>query len=231
MRKKTGILLAGAALALLSCGRAEAGIITTFYGDDDGFGVGQVSGTLSAPTTSHQDPGEAAFTDQSLIGGGFPAYPAFQPTGSFEPFVIPGGETITSATLTMKTGSWDAGPNPVDGPGTNQVYLDGMLVDPTFISSFSMNNTDNIEIQSISLPSSFFSSFSDGVVSLNGTHLSEASGSGIFQVDFLSLEIETLAVSPAPEPTTYAMFGLGLLALVVVARKRKLAGGEPAPTA
>ena len=194
---------------------ASAATVTAFYGDDDGFGVGETSGSLTSPNTSNAGVGEAAFTDIRLIGTGNLA-PAFAPTGGFTPFVIPVGDIITAATLTMRTGAWVSGPNPVDGP--NSILLDGLAVPTSFFDLFT-NQTDLIETRSISLDPSFFAALADGSVSLNGTLSSENFGDESFQVDFLRLDIET---APAvPEPTSMALFGLTALGFGVGFRRRR----------
>jgi hypothetical protein len=119
----------------------------------------------------------------------------------------------------MRLGSFDSAP-PLDGP--NVVYLDGMLVDPAFINSFSSVDDHNfIETKSISLDAAFFALLADGNVSLAGTYLSEATGSHRFQVDFLRLDIQTSAV---PVPAAVWLFGSGLLGLVAAARHNKARG-------
>lgn len=190
---------AGATLIALKLGGvAQAASITTFYGDDDGFGVGQTTGILANPSTSHQQRGEAPLTDQRLVGGLF-YFPAFAPTESFNPFKINPGEIITAASLTLRTGSFDSGPNPV--AGLNRILLDGLEVSSSFINGFSTLNGNQIETQTINLASSFFSRLADGLVSLAGTYISEASGSGSFQVDFVRLDITTQAADPEPSQT------------------------------
>jgi hypothetical protein len=185
-------------IALKLGGVAQAASITTFYGDDDGFGVGQTTGTLTDPDTSHKKQrGEAPLTDQRLVGGSF-FFPAFAPTGSFNPFRINPGEIITAASLTLRTGAFDSGPNPVGG--LNRILLDGLEVPSSFINGFSTVNGNQIETQTINLASSFFSRLADGLVSLAGTYISDASGSGSFQVDFVRLDITTQAADPEPSP-------------------------------
>ena len=61
---------------------------------------------------------------------------------------------------------------------------------------------------------------------INSVEFRFTSGTSVYNA-FDNVSYSTFAVQPAPEPSTYAMFGLGLLALVVAARKRKLAGQEP----
>jgi hypothetical protein len=215
MHKKIKVALSVTTF-LLSFGlfqAAHATLISTYYGDDDGFGIGAFSGTLN-PDISHQDAGEAAFTDMRLIADGFYVAPAFTPEGGFDPFSLDGA--ITSITLTMRMGAFDSSPA-LDAP--NRIYLDGMLVDSSFIDGYSTANSQVIETMSITLDSSFFSLFTDGVVSLAGTHISEASGSGSFQIDFLRLDIITDTAS-VPEPASIALLGLGLAGLSFSRKKQ-----------
>ena len=195
---------------------AHASLITAYYGDDDGFGVGVTSGTMD-PQTANATSGDAPLTDIPLISTALanlcnPGCGPFNPGGSFDPFTLDG--PIVSAVLTLRTGSLDT-TNPEDGP--NVIYLDGLLVDTSFIDGFSASNTADVETRSITLNSSFFSVLSDGAVSLAGTHISETSGSRRFQVDFLRLDITT---SPVPIPAAVWLFGSGLLGLVVMTRRK-----------
>jgi hypothetical protein len=228
MKTRTALSLSGV-LALLCLGSlAHAQVTVSFYGDDDGFGVGQTSGNLTDATTSHAGVGEAPFTDVQLIGVNFDG-PAFAPTGSFNAFVLPVGSTITQAVLTLRTGSFDSGPVPVDGVGTNQIFLDGLLVSSAFINSFSQVDSQLIETRTFNLDSSFFSLLADGTVSLNGTHLSEDSGSGSFQVDFLKLEVTTTApaITAVPEPSTYGLLGAAALIGLVATRRNRTKRSAP----
>jgi len=205
------------ACCVVAAGQALASTITVFYGDADGFGVGAT--TTLDPAFSNASPGEAPLTDIQLIGDsdGFVG-PAFAPTGNFDAYAIPAGETIIAATLTMSAGAWDVGAFPVDG--ANVLMLDGVAVPTSFFSLYTANSGNEalggnaIETRSLVLPSTFFPLLADGLVSLNGTHLSEEDGSGSFQIDFLRLVIETQPAgpgpAPVPEPTSIALLGLGL---------------------
>jgi hypothetical protein len=218
MKSRTFCSLASLlALLFVSVGHAQ---VTVYYGDDDGFGVGQTAGTLTNVNTSHQGPGEAAFTDQRLISSfyGASGLPPFTPTGSFEIFALPVGSTITQAVLTLRTGGFDSGPFTLDAP--NRIFLDGLLVSSAFINGFSQVNSDAIETRSIVLDASFFPLLADGMVSLAGTWISEDSGSGSFQVDFLSLEVTTApAITAVPEPSTYGLLGAAALVGLVAGRR------------
>ena len=199
---------------------ASAITVTTFYGDDDGFGVGETAGAMSSSTTSNAGVGEAPGTDVRLIGIGFDA-PPFDPAGGFDPFVIPLGHDIVSASLTLRTGAFDSGPNPVDeGDGfPNTIVLDGLPVPATFLDGFSDSDTEDIETRSVALDPSFFADLSDGAVSLAGTHISEDSGSASFQIDFLRLDIDVERA--VPEPVTATLGGLGLACLGWTTRRRR----------
>jgi len=193
---------------------ANAAAISTYYGDDDGFGIGLTSGSFPGdPITDNATASDPAGTDVRLIGIGFAA-PPFTPAGAFDPFSVSGN--IVSATLTMRAGAWVSGPTPVDAADgfANVIVLDGLAVPGSFISSF-VNAGLAVEEQSIVLPAAFFPLLADGAVSLSGTHLSENSGDGSFQIDFLRLDIQTV-----PEPGTLALLGVALAGLGF-ARHRK----------
>ena len=206
-----------AAIALVAVA-APAQAATVFYGDDDGFGIGVTSGALD-PNLNNGSAGEAPGTDVRVIGLTYPDYASFTPTGGFGSF---DAGPITSAILTLRLASFSP-LNPVDGP--NMIYLNGLLVDPSFINSFTANTgfDDLVETRSIALDSSFFAALSTGNVSLNGTRLSEGSGYGSFQVDFLRLDVTNGVTAPVPEPSAWALMliGFGLIGGAMRARNRR----------
>ncbi len=198
-------------------------IITRYYGDDDGFGIGATT-ALWLPHVGHASNGEAPFTDVPLIGAGNSSQPAFTPTASFL-YEIPEGEVIVGATLTMRAGSWVPGPNPVDG--LNRFFLDGQDLSAGFLGLFTNQPTgfpETVETRSLSLSSSIFALLADGEASLAGTHLSENGGNGSFQIDFVSLEIQTRVV---PEPAAFTLMAVGGICAAAgmwVRRRRALSG-------
>jgi hypothetical protein len=209
------LTLALIAMAAL-CTPAAAATLYAYYGDDDGFGVGK-TGALDTidPVNSHSA-SDAALTDVRLIGtncGGTPCVaPAFAPVDSFTAFSL-GGEIMVSAQLTMRVGAFDSGPNPFDGP--NVLKLDGMAVDASFLSGFSSLDTNKVQTRTIVLSSAFFALLSDGSVSLRGTHISNDTNSGSFQVDMLRLTMVT--EPPPPPPPSVPAPGSAALALSAMA--------------
>lgn len=205
------LLVAALILAPLS---SHAASISAYYGDDDGFGLGITSGALSDAQVNGNNAtaGEADFTDIRLIGGPYsPTYPAFQPTGGFDAFSV--SDPISSATLTIRTASFDP-ITPLESP--NRMILDGVEVSG-FFAGFPNVTNNNIFEMTFNLSASMFGLLADGNVSLAGTTITEASGSGSFQIDFLRLDIETAPV-PLPAAGWLLIGGLGGL---VALRRRK----------
>ncbi|MFT4792624.1 MAG: hypothetical protein ACJAVR_000139 [Paracoccaceae bacterium] len=223
--------LLAALVALCFVAPASAATVSTFYGDDDGFGIGKTGSTDTINAVNPNASSDAQFTDIRLIGtncGGTPcAAPAFAPNGGFTPFVVDG--VVVSALLTMRVGAFDSGPNPFDGP--NVLKLDGMAVNPSFLSGFSSLDTNFVQTRSLALDPGFFALINDGAVSLSGTHISNDTGSGSFQVDMLRLQIVS---EPSPPPATVPLPGsaalamAGLLALGLMTQLNGMAARRPA---
>jgi hypothetical protein len=198
-------------------GQAEGAFYSGFYGNDNGFGIGDDSGVLD-PTKSHALPGDAPFTDMRLVGGDPTLFAAFAPTGGFTLMPIAPGQTIVSAMLTMRAGAWVSGPDPISGP--NCIMLNGELVPAQFLTQFSANTTteltggNQIETHSMMLDPSFFPMLAGGLVSLAGTRISENRGAGSFQVDFLRLDVQTV-----PEPSSLALLVLGVVGGLMIRRR------------
>src|SRR5260370_42052259 len=81
---------------------AQAGLIVTLYGDNDGFGIGKTSGTGFNPGISNAS-SDAPFTNVQSIGNGFDPSPC-RPTGSSTAFSVI-GPAVTVA-LTLPTGTF-----------------------------------------------------------------------------------------------------------------------------
>lgn len=224
--------LATAVLVLCFASSASAATVYSYYGDDDGFGVGKTGPTDTIDPVNSSSSSDAEFTDQRLIGtmcGGTPcAAPAFMPTGSFTPFVVDG--VVVSAQLTMRVGAFDSGPTPFDGP--NVLKLDGMTVDPSLLSGFSSLDTNYVQTRTLVLDPGFFALLNDGMVSLSGTRISNDIGSGSFQVDMLRLKVVSEIPPPPPPsvplPGSAALALTGLLALGAMAQLNGMAARRPA---
>lgn len=205
--------LLAALLAVCVAAPATAATVTTYYGDDDGFGIGKTGPTDTINAVNSNATSDAEFTDLRLIGtncAGTPcAAPAFAPTGNFTPFVVDG--IVVSAQLTMRVGAFDSGPNPFDG--ANILRLDGLAVDPSFLSGFSSLDTNYVQTRTIVLDPAFHALLNDGFVSLVGTHISNDTGSGSFQVDMLRLRIVSEPPPPPPPPSAVPLPGSAALAL------------------
>jgi len=199
--------------ALLVAIPADGAIVTVFHGDADGFGVGAT--TFKNPAVNSAGGGEASGTDIRLIGTGFVA-PAFQPTSTLSFAAI--SDPILSIQITLSMAEFGGDISPVNGP--NSIVLDGLAVPVTFLggfASFASGANPNVQTLSAFLPIAFFPLFADGSVNLTGTRISERSGFGSFQIDYLRFDVTTADV---PEPASAGMVLLGFAGLGVVMRRR-----------
>lgn len=235
MTKSTFVgALAGAMLFIGSA--AHATVITSYYGDDDGFGFtpAKTSGSLDANpfNIDNSEVGEAPFTDISLFSddpdAGALAGDSFTPTGGFN-FVLDGA--IVSATLTFKVAALDpsAPEDTVElgSAGSNKILLDGIEIGGIFeqiVPRGDAANPNGLLIQAITvdLSAAVIAALTDGTVSLAGTRISDTGGAGSFMVDFLRLDIITDVGAPEiPIPAALPLFLAGLGALGVARRRRK----------
>jgi hypothetical protein len=224
MRRITQVLIAVALLAVAP--GSDAAVITGYYGDDDGFGIGATSGLLPGGNPfgfEHAGTGEAPFTDVGLIGNGF-IEPAFRPTYGIALDIEPGAP-ITAATLTLRTGAFSSFA-PLNGP--NRIRLDGVDIGAELFSQFAANSFPEsnsfdgaaIETRSVALSPALFPLLADGSVSLIGTHISESVGGGSFVVDFVLLTVET-APAAVPEPGTLAILTATIVGLMSIRRRAR----------
>lgn len=212
MKTMLRIALPVLALAILAS-QSKGGVINTFYGDNDGFGIGATSGSID-PTASHAGAEDHGNTDTRLIGNGYAA-PAFAPTDSFDSFSL-GGQTITSVVLTARMGGF-VNISPVDG--SNILMINSTAIPTSFFGEFATTGNGFVDLETISLPSTFYAGLTGGVANLSGTHISQGNGYGSFQVDFLELTITT--AESVPEPATMLLTGTALIGLALVRLRKK----------
>ncbi len=225
-RKILAIAALGASVLIGASTPAGAALVTAWYGDEDGFGVGIRTGVMN-PISSNATASDAPGTDQRR-GGGTPATSPFQPSGGFS-YAIDVTARVTSATLVMRLGAFTPTP-PAGSP--NRLTLDGIDFS-SFITGFTANATGGflVEMRSLTLPDTFYANLLDGIVSLAGTRLAERNNRGSFQVDFLRLDIVTADQVVVSEPPALALLGAGLLGLGLVARRRVPGGARGADAA
>ncbi|MBY0439698.1 MAG: hypothetical protein K2W80_16055 [Burkholderiales bacterium] len=211
---------------LLSVSTAHAATVVTFYGDDDGFGIGVRTGTLADTRISNATPGDAPLTDAPMFQDAL-NQPQFRPTGSFAPFVVTGD--IVSATLSLRVAGLRVGP--VDN---NRIFLDGFDIGRApgrdlfgQVSDKPAEDT-TIEELSVSLSSFFFPFLADGSVSLDRSRILQFTENVFaplapFQVDFIRLTIETRdpGVAVVPLPPAAPLLALGLAAVVALGRRSR----------
>ncbi len=211
-------------LACLFCApAAPAATIQSFYGDDDGFGVGVASGALTSDQIQaiNATADDAQFTDAPMFTDTL-FQPQFRPTGSFTPFTVTG--EIVSATLTLRVAGLRILPNSAT---SNRIFLDTFDIGTGLLEQQIPNRpAPHTEIDEITIPlSSFFFPFlADGAVSLDNTRIlqfteNSFSSVGAFQVDFIRLTIETSDPSPVPLPAAAPLLLLGLGTFAVVGRR------------
>jgi hypothetical protein len=218
---RTIIAILTSLVLTLSAGSVNAGPISIMVGDADGYGFGAPdNGTgvvwpgpgPSGTNYDGRDATEKAATNGAQLTDVYSSiFPGFGPnTSTVGNVIFPLSQPITSGTLTVAMGDFQAsafGPITVSFNGVVQPGLfnfnDGFGT--TVVRSFPLSAT---ALANANAAGQF-------VVTL------DRSGSG----DFIAFDFFRLDAVAVPEPTTMALFGLGVVCLVTSqVRRRNLAG-------
>jgi len=124
-----------------------------------------------------------------------------------------GAFVVTSSSATIQDSNWHFLTATFNRSGSLSIYLDGVLDGSQDISwlSGSQSNTSPLVIGGIDSASLFGSQLFEGKISDVGIWNRALSSTEVFQLYVI------------PEPSTYALFGIGAIGLLMVLRRKKVA--------
>jgi len=192
-----------------------------------GAALAEVVATLGNPTPAFNDgdfPGVLQITDP-LVSDGSDPIANFDTDWTFN--YTPPGQPIAAASIMIGIVDHDSA-----SPGTqvSAFSVDGFDLTSELNALFEARGGDSGEynVYSLALPSGAFSSLEDGsatlALALQGPVLSPSIfGGPPVEENFngATVVFSSLDIAPVPEPSTFALLGLGALATIAIARRRR----------